>query len=122
MSKKLKRSLAYVGIIGGCAILALTFFTISQYEKAKYLASKQMMATAKKYVDKADEKKIKEEGSEAYWWKTVYDDFTSITKNNSNAYVGTAVPAYTFSMGTLVAFGLVLKHAEKTKEKEEKEV
>ena len=122
MSKKLKRSLAYVGIIGGCAILALTFFTISQYEKAKYLASKQMMATAKKYVDKADEKKLKEEGSEAYWWKTVYDDFTSITKNNSNAYVGTAVPAYTFSMGTLVAFGLVLKHAEKTKEKEEKEV
>lgn len=122
MSKKLKRSLAYVGIIGGCAILALTFFTISQYEKAKYLASKQMMATAKKYVDKADEKKLEEEGSEAYWWKTVYDDFTSITKNNSNAYVGTAVPAYTFSMGTLVAFGLVLKHAEKTKEKEEKEV
>lgn len=122
LSKKTKRSLAYVGIVGGCAVLALTFFIISQYEKAKYQASVTVQLTAKRYVDKATPEKIEEEGSEANWWKSVYDDFTVITQKNSNAYVGTAIPAYTFSMATLVAFGLVLKHADKTKEKEEKEV
>ena len=122
MAKNTKRTLAYVGIIGGCAALALMFFTISQYEKAKYQASVTVQLTAKSHVDKADKSLLEQEGTEAYWWKTVYDDFTNITAKNSAAYVGTAIPAYTFSMATLVAFGLVLKHAEKTKEKEEKEV
>ena len=36
IAAKTKRLLAYAGIIGACALLALTFFTISQYEKAKY--------------------------------------------------------------------------------------
>jgi cathepsin B len=53
---------------------------------------------------------------------TVYEDFVKISKQNSNFYVGTAVPAYVFSMATLVSFGLVLKHADKAKEKEEEEV
>ena len=39
LANKTKRLLAYVGIIGGCAVLAMTFFTISQFEKAKYQAS-----------------------------------------------------------------------------------
>lgn len=122
LTNKTKRTLAYVGIIGGCAILALTFFTISQYEKAKYQASVTVQLTAKSHVDKATEAQLENTESEAFWWKTVYDDFTAITNGNSAAYVGTAIPAYTFSMATLVAFGLVLKHAEKTKEKEEKEI
>ena len=122
ISKKTKRTLAYVGIIGGCAVLALTFFTISQFMKAKYQASMTVQLTAKSHVDKATETQLANEGSEAYWWKTVYEDFVGITNANSAAYVGTAIPAYTFSMATLVAFGLVLKHAEKTKEKEEKDV
>ena len=121
-TKKTIRSIAYAGIIGGCALLALTFFTVSQYEKAKYVASQQMQLTAKRYVDNADPARFNDPKSEASWWKSVYEDFTTITKKNSTAYVATAIPAYTFSMATLVAFGLVLKHAEKTKEKEEKEV
>lgn len=122
LSKKTKRSLAYVGIVGGCAVLALTFFVISQYEKAKYNASVQIQLTAKRYVEKADPEMFEIEGSEANWWKDIYADFTLETQKNSNAYVGTAIPAYSFSTLTLVAFGLVLKHADKTKEKEEKEV
>ena len=122
MAKNTKRTLAYVGIIGGCAVLALTFFTISQFEKAKYQASMTVQLTAKAQVDKADKNLIEQEGTAAYWWKTVYEDFVAETNKNSIAYVATAIPAYTFSMATLVAFGLVLKHAEKTKEKEEKEV
>ena len=122
MTKKLKRTLAYIGIIGGCAVMALTFFSISQYQKAKYQASVTVQLTAKSHVDKATEEQLANPESEASWWKSVYEDFTKITKQNSTAYVGTAIPAYTFSMATLVAFGLVLKHADKTKEAEEKEV
>ena len=122
MQKKTKRLLAYVGIIGGCAVLSLTFYTISQYEKAKYQASLTVQLTAKSHVDKATQAQLENEESEAYWWKTVYEDFTKITKQNSAVYVGTAIPAYTLSMLTLVSFGLVLKHADKAKEKEEEEV
>ena len=121
-SKKTLRTLAYTGIIGGCAVLALTFFTISQFMKAKYQASVTVQLTAKSHVDKATEEQLANHESEAYWWKTVYDDFVIETKKNSAVYVGTAVPAYAFSMATLVAFGLILKHADKTKEKEEEEV
>lgn len=122
LSKKTLRTLAYTGIVGGCALLALIFFSISQYEKAKYQASVTVQLTAKSHVDKASESQLADEKSEAYWWNEVYNDFIKITNQNSAAYVGTAIPAYTFSMATLVAFGLVLKHAEKTREKEEKEV
>ena len=78
MQKKTKRLLAYVGIIGGCAVLALTFYTISQYEKAKYQASLTVQLTAKSHVDKATQAQLENEESEAYWWKTVYEDFTKI--------------------------------------------
>lgn len=122
ISKKTRRLLAYIGIIGGCAVMALTFFSISQFEKAKYQAALTVQLTAKSHVDKATAAQLENEESEAYWWKTVYEDFVRITKHNSNAYVGTAVPAYIFSMATLVSFGLVLKHAEKAKEKEDEEV
>lgn len=200
LTSKLKRTLAYVGIIGGCAILALTFFSISQFNKAKFQASTTVELTAKSHINKeyfertktlitrakdaedditpileplalsqddfvkydiessvdvenaffkVHEKIYAIEGAENYetrynvalpifgtalstylandhseanFWIFTYKDFINISKANSAAYVGTAIPAYIFSMATLVAFGLVLKHAEKTKEKEEKEV
>ncbi|MCR5333088.1 MAG: hypothetical protein K6E11_03610 [Bacilli bacterium] len=115
MNKKTKRSLAYVGIIGGTAVLAMTFFIISQYEKAKYKASETVRLSSETKITTTA-------GEEKAWWIEVNEDFTKISKKNASAYVGTAVPAYTFSMATLVAFGLVLKHAEKVKEQEEKEV
>ena len=129
IDKKTKRTLAYVGIIGGCAVLALTFFTISQYEKAKYNASVTVKLSAEnqlsKYIRK-DPNALEDTSSSwhdhAVYWDEIRKDFEYITAGNSAAYVGTAIPAYTFSMATLVAFGLVLKHAEKTKEKEEKDV
>ena len=142
LHKKHKRLLAYVGILGGAAILALTFFTISQYEKAKYQASVSVELMCKnKYTqyneayldehpeaDKTDEKAVlKDETAankyyeNAAYWNEVYEHFTVVTKTNSAAYKGTAIPAYIFSMSTLVAFGLILKHAEKAKEKEDEE-
>ena len=115
MTKKLKRTLAYVGIIGGTAVVAMTFFIISQYEKAKYKASETVRLSSETKISTTA-------GEEKQWWIEVNEDFTKISKKNATAYVVTSIPAYTFSMATLVAFGLVLKHAEKVKEQEDKEV
>ena len=112
-----KRLWAYIGIIGGCGVLAMTFFTISQYEKAKYKASETVRLSS--------ESKIKTTplGSEENaFWVSVNEDFVNISNVNRGAYIGTAIPAYTLSIMTLVSFGLVLKHAEKMKEKEDNEV
>ena len=128
LQKKHKRLLAYVGILGGLAVLALSFFTISQFEKAKYQASVSMQLVCKNKLDAALDKDpdAKENESSSYheialYWQENYDEFEKITKNNSSAYKGTAIPAYLLSMSTLVAFGLILKHAETAKEKEDEE-
>ena len=128
LQKKHKRLLAYTGILGGLAVLALTFFTISQFEKAKYQASVSVQLMCQTKLDGAlanDASALEDESSiyhdVAMYWKENVETFEGITKNNSAAYVGTAVPAYLFSMSTLVAFGLILKHAEGAKEKEDEE-
>ena len=128
LQKKHKRLLAYVGILGGLAVLALTFFTISQFEKAKYQASVSMQLVCKNKLDAIIDKDPNAKDSEdrplypmAIYWQEYYDEFTKITKENSAKYKGTAIPAYLLSMSTLVAFGLILKHAEQAKEKEDEE-
>ena len=129
LAKKTKRLLAYVGIIGGCAVLAMTFFTISQFEKAKYQASLNTQLMCQNRLNRildADKTALNDDNTSAFhdaavWWNKVNEDFKVITKNNSAAYKGTAIPAYVLSMGALVSFGLVLKHAEKAKEKEDEE-
>lgn len=129
IAAKTKRLLAYAGIIGACALLALTFFTISQYEKAKYKASISVQLVCQNKYDEliaTDKNAIENDSSKyhdaAVYWKANLDDFTKITKTNSGAYMGTAIPAYLFSMSTLVAFGLILKHAEKAKDLEDQNV
>ena len=129
LQKKTKRLMAYTAILGGCAVLALGLFTISQFEKAKYQASisNQLMAD-NKYTEliKADENALTDESSKyhdaAVYWDEVLTFFVNETEANSAKYKGTAIPAYVLSMATLVAFGLILKHAEKEKEKEDEEV
>ena len=128
VAKKTKRLLSYVGILGAAAVLALTFFTVSQFEKAKCQASISIQLYSKGKLDElidADSSALENETSKyhdvAVYWNSIYTDFTTKTNANSAAYKGTAIPAYLFSMSTLVAFGLILKHAEKAKEKEDEE-
>ena len=128
LQKKHKRLLAYVGILGGLAVLALTFFTISQFEKAKYQASVSMQLVCKNKLDAVLDKDPDAEKNDkssyyeiAMYWQENFDEFVKITKDNSIAYKATAIPAYLLSMSTLVAFGLILKHAEQAKEKEDEE-
>lgn len=145
LEKKTKRLLAYAAILGGAAVLALTFFTISQFEKAKYQASVSVELMSKNkynqlsdaYLDEHPEidkeskdasKAVINDASEANtyyeaatYWNEISEHFNHVTTVNYNAYRGTAIPAYIFSMSTLVAFGLILKHAEKAKDKEDEE-
>lgn len=128
LQKKHKRLLAYAGILGGCAVLALGFFTLSQFEKAKYQASISTQLVAKNKLDQlldVDKEALTNKDSKyhdaALFWDNVNTYFIDETEANSAKYIGTAIPAYIFSMSTLVAFGLVLKHAEKAKEKEDEE-
>ncbi len=129
LQKKTKRLLAYTAILGGCAVLALSLFTVSQFEKAKYQASisNQLMANNQyNRIISKDEKALTNEESKyhdaAVYWDEVLTYFINETDANSAKYKGTAIPAYVLSMATLVAFGLILKHAEKAKEKEDEEV
>ena len=128
LHKKHKRLLAYAGILGGCAILALSFFTLSQFEKAKYQASISNQLVAKNKLDQlveADKEALTDTTSKyhdaAVYWDEINTFFINETEANSAKYKGTAIPAYLFSMSTLVAFGLILKHAEQAKEKEDEE-
>ena len=131
LDKKKLRSLAYVGIVGGCAVFALVFFTICQFQKAKYKASQTMLDSCQmsyNTLKNKDVSKIEDEDILAqhyalvHYWEVTTKEFRDICYQNAGAYKGTAIPAYLFSMATLVAFGLVLKDAEKVKEKEDQEV
>ncbi len=130
LDKKKKRSLIYIAIVGGCAVFALTFFTICQFQKAKYRASETMYVSCKmsisnlknKDTSEFDPDTLEQHNKLIHYWEVTRDKFLKITYTNAGAYKGTAIVAYAFSMATLVSFGLVLKHADKIKEQEEKEV
>ena len=139
LHKKHKRLLAYTAILGGCAILALTLFTVSQYEKAKCKAAEDTYLQCKTEYQDTKDKYLMEKGLDtvedevfvndetsqyhdlALYWNEVYQHFDHVVKENAVAYKATCIPAYVFSMSTLVAFGLILKHAETAKEKEDEE-
>ena len=142
LAKGKKRVLSYVAILGGLAVLSLTFFTVSQFEKAKCDASTSTLTMCENKLNKLVTAYKKEKGMDKsaevdmaafieddnssyrdaakYWYSNV-NYFKKETNRNSVAYKVTAIPAYICSMATLVAFGLILKHAEKAKEKEDEE-
>lgn len=128
LQKKHKRLLAYVGILGGAAVLSLTLFTVSQYEKAKCKAAIDVRDRSEIKLNDvlAEDKNALTDDTSNYheaalYWQEVNEHFKIVVSNNSAAYMGTAIPAYILSMSTLVAFGLILKHAETAKEKEDEE-
>ena len=142
MDKKKKRLLSYVAILGGLAVSSLTFFTVSQFEKAKCDASTSTLTMCENKLNKLVAAYRKEKGMDktaevdmaafladenspyraaAEYWDSNVHYFRKETNKNSAAYKITAIPAYILSMSTLVAFGLILKHAEKAKEKEDEE-
>lgn len=120
--KSKKNLLAYAGIIGGLALLAVIFFSISQYEQAKFKASSEALAEATNQLSKLED--LEETPAvldKKAWYGDIKDNFTVVYNHNANAYKGTAIPAYLFSTFALIGFGLCLKHADKVKEAEDQD-
>lgn len=125
---KTKRLLAYAGIVGGLVVATLGFFTLSQYFRARKIASDNVVMGAQMDLDKvyaSDPNALVDENSpyhdKALWYDDIYTHFVGVNKSDSNNYLGTCITAYVLSSLSLISFGFVLKDAEKVKEKEEKE-
>ena len=121
-----KRALAYIGIVGGLAVLTLGLFTVSQFAKAKLAASKTVLSGAKaemKTMTDAEPNCLTDESAmyhdRALFYNDIVVEFTKVVDENTAFYTGTAIPAYTLSILTLTSFGLVLKDADKQKELED---
>lgn len=121
--KKNKRKLAYIGIVGGMAVATFALFTTANYFKAKLKSSESQVMASQNILDTVGWESINDTESiyhdKAQWYYDIYQHFKYVSKDNSTAYITTSVFAYTFSILTLVSFGLVLKDADKRKEKEE---
>ena len=131
-----KRLLVYASIIGACAVLAISFFTASQFSRAKYVASKAQLEGASKELIKLDEEEVKVNentslsevektvelrviGDKRTWYSGIKEYFDKENTKNAKSYKALSIPAYTFSLLALVSFGFCLKFEDKAKEKEE---
>ena len=122
-----KRTLAYIGIVGGLVVLTLSFYTVSQFVKTKLNASQTELNGAESELTSMldeDPNCLTDTNSiyhdRAMWFKDIYDYFKPIVENDTVSYSVTATTSYVLSILTLVSFGLVLKDADKQKEKEDK--
>lgn len=120
---KSKRKWAYIGIVGGMALAAFSMFSVANFFKAKLKASDAQVMASKNILETIGWESINDTESiyhdKALWYNDIYMHFTYESKTNSSAYIATSVLAYSLSILTLVSFGLVLKDADKQKEKEE---
>lgn len=121
-TKKSKRKWAYIGIVGGIALLTFILFSVANYYKARLKSSNAQVMASQNILDTIGWESINDTSSiyhdKALWYYDIYTHFTYESKTNSTVYIVTSVFAYTFSILTLVSFGLVLKDADKQKEKE----
>lgn len=125
LSKKSKRKYAYIGIVGGLAVVTLACFMVAQFYKAKLKASETQVLASKNILDTIGWDAVDDESSiyhdKALWYVDIYNHFTAESSKNNAVYLVTSISAYTLSILTLVSFGLVLKDADKQKELEEKQ-
>ena len=121
-----KRTLAYIGIVGGLAVLTLGLFTVSQFAKAKLAASQTVLTGAETEMTgmtDAEPNCLTDESAmyhdRALFYNDICIEFRKKVGENTVFYSCTSIPAYVLSIFTLTSFGLVLKDADKQKEKEE---
>ena len=120
-AKKSKKFLfIYIGVVGLLSLGSLAFFTFSQYFKANANESKTIMDNSATMLKSLEIKKKTEAiEDEIAYYQDLNTTFTYVYTKSTNLYKATAIPAYTFSMLTLVGFGVCLMHADKRKEKED---
>lgn len=139
-----KRVAVYAAIIGGLAVTSLSLFAVSQFEKVKRTEAQSIVTQATSKLKKANKvkasieavipttddperiaqlnKELEIANQHVYYWEQVVSDFEAETFAVGVKFMIACIPAYLFSMGTLVSVGLILKHAEKVKEKEDEAV
>lgn len=130
MKKSTIRLIAYATVIGGLGLSSVICFNNAQYNKAKYKASKAIVEDAVSKLqalyttnpDALTNTSDERAHDKALWYNDIYETFYVINEQNKFAYVSNAIPAYTLSTLTLVAFGLILKVEEKAKEREDNAV
>lgn len=118
--------LAYIGIVGGLAAVTLGLFVTSQFYRARLSAAKTELTGAKSQMASmqneepdclTDESAIYHD--RALWFNDKVIYFQSEVDKYSVVYTCLSLPAYAASILTLTSFGLVLKDADKQKEKED---
>ncbi len=126
----------YVSIVGGCGVLAMLFFNVAQYVKAKLDSSDvQLMASRSvlssigvSFNETGEIVKNKEDAlndqtsvyhDKAIYYGATYNHYMKVSRKHLGEYTGFSITAYTLSILTLVSFGLVLKHSDARKEKED---
>ena len=131
-----KRLFAYAGIIGAFALCGVIFFTISQYQRAKYSSSKAQLDSATTELKKLDDEeaqvnedtelseiektvKLRVIEDKRVWYTKIQTHFNEENTKNAKAYKATSIPAYSCSLLALVSFGFCLKFEDKVREKEE---
>ena len=120
-AKKSKKYLfMYIGVVGLLSIASLTSFAFSQFFKSKANSSKTIMDNSATMLKSLENKKKNEAvEDEIAYYEDLNSTFTYVYTRDTKLYKATAIPAYTFSMLTLVGFGVCLMHADKMKEKED---
>lgn len=116
------RLIIYALIVGGLALTGLIFFSISQYQKAKYKSSSVILTGAESQLKILNNSEQTEAVKDKIaWYSDIAEHFTVINNTNANAYKATAIPAYVITTCALISFGLCLKFEDKIKAKEDED-
>lgn len=126
----------YASIVGGMGLSAMVMFGVAQWAKAK-LDSADIQVMAARNVLTAVGISFTDTGEivqstddplhdttsvyhdKAIYFKDAYTHYKVISQRHLGEYTGLSITAYTLSILTLVSFGLVLKHSDARKEKED---
>ena len=115
--------LAYLGIVGGMGLSAMVMFGVAQWTKAKLDSSDIQVMAATNVLNVLGPDAITDQTSvyhdKAIFFNDQYNHYKKISKRHLTQYTAFSITAYSLSILTLVSFGLVLKHSDARKEKED---
>ncbi len=115
--------LIYLSIVGGMGLSAMVMFGVAQWTKAKLDSSDIQVMAATNVLNVLGPDAIKDQTSvyhdKAIFFNDQYNHYKKISERHLKEYTGFSITAYTLSILTLVSFGLVLKHSDARKEKED---
>ena len=125
--EKVKRNrlykLAYLGIVGGMGLSAMVMFGVAQWTKAKLDSSDIQVMAATNVLNVLGPDAISDQTSvyhdKAIFFNDQYNHYKKISERHLKEYTAFSITAYSLSILTLVSFGLVLKHSDARKEKED---